>query len=185
MNKLPKVKEQMVCHLLAEGMSQRAVSRGTGVSRTTVAKIRERNEALITELAHDYLQESIEPLREINRIQLNLAAEIYILIASTPTKIHWHRLQSIGRKLKKLGISASQVLNLADKREYRLLRFIIGAHTNASNIFIKRLNQIQDNSQTIIDPQVAELLADKCDLGLEAEYEVVDGGGEDSETGLE
>ena len=171
---LSKIVLSKTKHLLAQGVNQTETAQQLGISTKSVSRIKKRDKQEIEELAQQYVTESIKPIIENHKLHLNLSNELSSLLNSTSNQQQWNRLKQLSKKLKMIGLTAKDLLTIADKKEFRALQIMGIAPATTPGIVINNLyNQTNINS---LDPEVAQLLAGKLSetTVYEAEFEEVE-----------
>ena len=161
-------------HLISTGVSQTEAADKLGISVQSAHRIAKRNKKQIEDLALDLINDSIPLIKANHLSQLSLSNELSSLINSTSNKKQWQRFKQLGTKLDMIGLSAKDILTLADKKEYRALQVMGIAPSHTPSIIINQL--VHTDNRTVLTPAMSQLFDRQTnDQDVEeAEFEVID-----------
>ena len=164
MNQLSPIVQQQAIELIAQGIPQKDIAKELDISAKSVSRIKDRDIEAIEELAKVYVAEAIEPIKENNRIQLQLSNEISSLLYSTSSQKEWNRLKQLSKKMDMIGLTAKDILTIADKKEFRALQIMGIAPSNTMGTVINnwhnktQINVLSSEALAFADAKVSGLV---------------------------
>lgn len=141
--------EQIAVAELSQGKSQTAIAKALGTSQPTISRIGSRHKELIEQQQARFVDKCLEKIadRTIKEIE------------------HVAKLSTDDLMLA----TNQQALTRIDKKEDAILKATGINASHAPSIHIQQI--FNDNSTTLISPQVSDLLGDKLNSIIDAEYE--------------
>ena len=169
---LPQVDTEKAKFLLSVGQSQTETAKQLGVSRSTTHRIAHRCKKEIEQLTLNLIERQSKHLLNNHLNTLQLADEVIQLTKKTDNRRDYRRLRALGKKMQLTGLTAKDLLQMADKKEYRGMQITGILSTQTPSLVINQLFQQQNNYLTA---DSVEKLADTLNKSraIDCEYEQI------------
>ena len=147
----PLVTEQ-IKHSVANGTTHQNIANQFGISKRSSLRVAKTYKKDIEQLALDIVNESIPIIRANHINTLKLSQKLIESVNKKPNT----ELNLINSNMAAMGLTAKDIITIADKKEFRALQVMGIAPSTTPSIIINQLLNV--NISEVVDPNVQAAL---------------------------
>ncbi len=161
-------------HLLTSGQTQKDTAIQLDISSRSVHVIAKKAKDEIRDLALGMVQDNLHSIRYNTKTVFTLSSQILSYIKGIHSSKEYHAFKGLSHRLKVLKIDAKDILNIADRKEARMLELmgITKPYASGGDTFIDKLLILQGEGKFDV-PRIVELLQARSEADLAIEGEVI------------